>query len=726
MNKLTRTFLFIACFSVTFLSAQKKEITLEEIWSGAFRQEGMQSLTSLNDGKHYVVQEYDRQKQEMRIDKYSYETGEKVATMINSSTIEEIPYFQTFELSADESQAILGTSIESIYRRSVRGIYYVYDLSFDKLTKIDDVKIQEPHFSPQGDQVAYVKDNNIFVKNLTDLSTDQITTDGEKNKMINGLTDWVYEEEFAFVKAYEWSLNGDKIAFLRFDERDVPEFSMDVYGTYGKQLYPHQDTFKYPKAGEDNSEVSLHIADLTSGDIEQVDLGEYEYLPRLKWTKKEDLVSVQSMNRHQDSLKLHFVNTDNLSTENILTKTDDAYVEVNDHLTFLEDNSFIWTSEVSGWRHLYHYNADGSLNDQITEGEWTVTDYYGYDPDRKRVFYQSSENGSVNRGVYSVKLNGRSKRDLATRNGINTADFAADYSKFINTFTNIKTPKVFTLQDAKNGDLIRKIKDNQALKDKLSNYQTAEKVISSIEVNDNELNLWMIKPADFDESKKYPLLMYQYSGPGSQEVKNRFASYNDLWYQMLANQGYIIACVDGRGTGLKGRDFKKVTQEELGKYELEDQRAAAIQLANRSYVDSQRIGIWGWSYGGFMAANAIFQANEVFDMAISVAPVTSWRFYDTIYTERYMTTPQENASGYDENSPITHVDEFEKGDFLLVHGSADDNVHLQNTMQLVEALVQANKQFDWRIYPDKNHGIYGGNTRLHLYRLMTDFIKEQL
>jgi len=432
------------------------------------------------------------------------------------------------------------------------------------------------------------------------------------------------------------------------------------------------------------------------------------------------------MNRHQDSLKLHFVNTDNLSTENILTKTDDAYVEVNDHLTFLEDNSFIWTSEASGWRHLYHYNADGSLDDQITEGEWTVTDYYGYDPDRKRVFYQSSENGSVNRGVYSVKLNGRSKRDLATRNGINTADFAADYSKFINTFTNIKTPKVFTLQDAKNGDLIRKIKDNQALKDKLSNYQTAEKVISSIEVNDNELNLWMIKPADFDESKKYPLLMYQYSGPGSQEVKNRFASYNDLWYQMLANQGYIIACVDGRGTGLKGRDFKKVTQEELGKYELEDQRAAAIQLANRSYVDSQQIGIWGWSYGGFMAANAIFQANEVFDMAISVAPVTSWRFYDTIYTERYMTTPQENASGYDENSPITHVDEFEKGDFLLVHGSADDNVHLQNTMQLVEALVQANKQFDWRIYPDKNHGIYGGNTRLHLYRLMTDFIKEQL
>jgi dipeptidyl-peptidase-4 len=432
------------------------------------------------------------------------------------------------------------------------------------------------------------------------------------------------------------------------------------------------------------------------------------------------------MNRHQDSLKLHFVDVDNLSADNILTKTDDAYVEVNDYLTFLADNSFIWTSEASGWRHLYHYDADGSVDDQITDGNWTVTDYYGYDPNNKRVFYQSTQNGSVNRGVYSVKINGRNTKGLATKEGTNAADFSADYSQFINTFSSIETPNTFTLHKAKNGDLIRKIKDNQALTDKLSQYNTAEKEISTIDINGNELNMWMIKPSDFDASKKYPLLMYQYSGPGSQQVKNSFAGSNDFWYQMLANQGYIIACVDGRGTGLKGRDFKKVTQEELGKFELEDQKSAAIQLANRDYIDSQRIGIWGWSYGGFMAANALFQANNVFDMAISVAPVTSWRFYDTIYTERYMTTPQENASGYDENSPITHVEKFKKGDYLLVHGSADDNVHLQNTMQLVEALIQANKQFDWRIYPDKNHGIYGGNTRLHLYTLMTDFIKDKL
>ena len=726
MNLTSRIFLLFACLSITLASAQKKAITLEEIWNGAFRQDRMQSLRSLQDGKHYVVQEFDRQNREMRVDKYSYATGKKVATLINSSAIDEIPYFQTFELSADESKAILGTKVSSIYRRSVEGIYYVYDIADKKLTKIDDNKIQEPHFSSNADQVAYVKENNIYVKDLNDLKTNQLTTDGEKNKVINGLTDWVYEEEFAFVKAYEWSLDGSKIAFLRFDEREVPEFSMDIYGNYGQQLYPSEDTFKYPKAGEENADVSFHIVDIKTGEIQAIDLGEYEYLPRLQWTSKQNIVSVQSMNRHQDSLKLHFVDVDDLSADNILTKTDDAYVEVNDYLTFLADNSFIWTSEASGWRHLYHYDADGSVDDQITDGNWTVTDYYGYDPNNKRVFYQSTQNGSVNRGVYSVKINGRNTKGLATKEGTNAADFSADYSQFINTFSSIETPGKFTLHDAKNGDLIRKIKDNQALTDKLSQYNTAEKEISTIDINGNELNMWMIKPSDFDASKKYPLLMYQYSGPGSQEVKNRFASYNDLWYQMLANKGYIIACVDGRGTGFKGRDFKKVTQEELGKFELEDQRSAAIKLANRDYIDSQRIGIWGWSYGGFMAANALFQANNVFDMAISVAPVTSWRFYDTIYTERYMTTPQENASGYDENSPITHVEKFKKGDYLLVHGSADDNVHLQNTMQLVEALVQANKQFDWRIYPDKNHGIYGGNTRLHLYTLMTDFIKEKL
>jgi dipeptidyl-peptidase-4 len=410
----------------------------------------------------------------------------------------------------------------------------------------------------------------------------------------------------------------------------------------------------------------------------------------------------------------------------VLTEIDEAYVDVTDNLTFLDDNSFIWTSEKDGWNHVYHYAENGKLLNQVTKGNWEVTNYYGFNPKAKRIYYQSTETGSVNRAVYSIKVNGKSKKELAAISGANSADFSADFSFFVNTHSSAETPNQYTLHEAKSGELVREIKNNEKLESKLRAYNLSKKELSTITINGNELNMWMIKPKDFDPTKSYPLLMYQYSGPGSQSVSNSFFGTNDYWYQMLAQNGFIVACVDGRGTGYKGRDFKKVTQLQLGKYELEDQVAAAQSLGQESYIDADRIGIWGWSYGGFMSSNAIFQANDVFSFAIAVAPVTSWRFYDTVYTERYMTTPQENAEGYDDNSPITHVDEFEKGDFLLIHGSADDNVHVQNTMQLIEALVQANKKFDWRIYPDKNHGIYGGNTRLHLYNVMTDFLMKQL
>jgi len=389
------------------------------------------------------------------------------------------------------------------------------------------------------------------------------------------------------------------------------------------------------------------------------------------------------------------------------------------------DNSFIWTSEKDGWNHIYHYNSDGSLKNQVTSGAWEVTDYYGYDAKSDQIFYQSSENGAINRGVYTVKADGTRKEALAAEAGSNSADFSADFSQFILSYSSTEVPWRFTLNNAKNGKLIRTIKDNQALQSMMDDYQIAPKEFFTLDVNGASLNAYMIKPIDFDASKKYPLFMYQYSGPGSQQVKNTWNGANDYWHQMLAAEGYIVICVDPRGTGLKGRDFKKVTQKELGKYEVQDQIAAAQELGKRSYIDANRIGIWGWSYGGFMSSNCLFQGADTFSMAIAVAPVTSWRFYDTIYTERYMQTPQENPTGYDENSPMSHVDKLQ-GDFLLVHGSADDNVHVQNTTRLVEALVQANKQFDWAIYPDKNHGIFGGNTRLHLYTRMTNFIKEKL
>ncbi len=704
--------------------AQQKSITLEEIWNGSFRMEYLDRLHSMQNGTEYSVLNTDRQAGSRTIDVYSYETGEKVRTLVNSTELEGLENFVSYDFSPDESKVMLGANIRLIYRRSSLGNYYVYDLASKKLTKVADEPIQEPTFSPDATKVAYGLDNNIYIKDLESGKTTEVTTGGEKNKIINGITDWVYEEEFAFVRAFDWNADGDKLAYIRFDETDVPEFSMDVYG---KDLYQKQDVFKYPKAGEANAKVSLHIYDVAIEKMNDVDLTDFEnyYIPRLEWTNDPDILSVQTTNRKQNDVNLIFVNAETNTAKRVLQDTDDAYVDVTDNLTFLEDNSFIWTSEKDGWNHIYHYDKNGKLENQVTKGEWEVTSYYGYDKKTDRVFYQSSENGSINRGVYSIKLNGKKKQELSTEKGTNDADFSADFTYYIHNFSDASTPYIFTLNSAKDGKLIRKIKDNSALKSKFEGYTISEKEFFTIPVNGVELNAWMLKPKNFDASKKYPVFMTQYSGPGSQSVANSWGGTNDYWFQMLAQDDYIIVCVDPRGTGLKGRDFKKVTQNQLGKYEVEDQIAAAQKLGEREYIDADRIGIWGWSYGGFMSSNCLFQGADTFDMAIAVAPVGSWRFYDTIYTERYMTTPQENPAGYDDNSPISHVDKLE-GEYLLVHGSADDNVHVQNTMQLIEALVQANKQFDWAIYPDKNHGIYGGNTRLHLYTKMTNFIKENL
>ncbi|MCC4213516.1 S9 family peptidase [Leeuwenhoekiella parthenopeia] len=704
--------------------AQQKQITLEEIYNGTFRMQYLDRLHSMNNGKEYAVLNTDRNTGTKTLDVYSYKTGDKVSTLINSKQIEGLDYFIGYTLSDDESKALLSTNLRSIYRRSSLGVYYVYDLKTKKLIKVADDAIQEPTFSPDASKVAYGLNNNLYVKDLETGATTQVTTDGAENKIINGITDWVYEEEFAFVRAFDWNADGTKLAYIRFDETEVPEFSMDVFG---KELYPSQDVFKYPKAGEANATVSLHIYDLEDQNTKAVDLSGFQnyYIPRLEWTPDADVLAVQTTNRKQNDVNLLFVDGASAKAKLILSDTDDAYVDITDNLTFLDENEFLWTSEKDGWNHIYHYDQDGKLINQVTKGPWEVTSYYGYDAKNKRVFYQSSENGSINRGVYSVKLNGSDKKALSADAGTNSANFSTDFTYYINSFSDASTPYVFTLHSAKDGKLIRKIKDNQALKDQFSEYVISEKEFFTLPINGEELNAYMIKPKDFDASKKYPVFMTQYSGPGSQSVANSWGGGNDYWFQMLAQDGYIIVCVDPRGTGLKGRDFKKMTQNELGKYEVEDQIAAAQALGERPYIDEDRIGIWGWSYGGFMASNCIFQGADTFKMAIAVAPVTSWRFYDSIYTERYMTTPQENASGYDENSPISHVDKL-KGKYLLVHGSADDNVHVQNTMRLIEALVQANKQFDWAIYPDKNHGIYGGNTRLHLYTKMTNFIKDNL
>jgi|TARA_Y100001968_G_scaffold55523_1_gene46754 dipeptidyl-peptidase-4 len=724
LMRFSKILVLLMMMAASVATSQKKNITLEEIWSGKFSQQHLQSLQSLNNGVEYVVLDHDPDSGNSSVDVYSYKTGKKTRTLVDTKNLEGLKSFQNFSLSQDESKMLLATDPQPIYRRSSKSIFYIFDINSKKLTKLSDKKIQEPTFSPDNSKIAYVFNNNIYVYDVVENSEKQITKDGKINSIINGVTDWVYEEELGFVKAFEWNNKGDRIAFLRFDESKVPEFSMDIFGS---DLYPNHQVFKYPKAGEANSDVSLHMYDVATEATQEIDLGDYSdfYIPRIKWTNKDYILSAQVLNRHQDQLDLIFVNAEDHSTKVVLTEKDEAYVDVTDNLTFLEDNSFIWTSERDGYNHIYLYAENGKLKNQVTKGNWEVTNYYGYDKKSNRLFYQSTENGSVNRDVYSIKTNGKGKKRLTEKTGTNNADFSTDFTYFINAFTNVETPMQYTLHLAKNGKLVREIKNNDELLEIEKPYHFSPKELSTLPVNGNELNMWIIKPSDFDESKKYPLLMFQYSGPGSQSVSNSYFNTNDYWYQLLANQGYIIACVDGRGTGFKGAEFKKVTQNELGKYELEDQIAAAKKLGELDYIDADRIGIWGWSFGGFMASNAILKGNDIFTMAIAVAPVTSWRFYDTIYTERFMTTPQENASGYDENSPINHVDKL-KGDFLIVHGGGDDNVHLQNTMRMVEALIQANKQFDWAIYPDKNHGIFGGNTRLHLYTKMTNFIKEHL
>lgn len=720
-----RKILLLALISVGFmseLSAQTKDFTLEEIWGGAFRTKGMEAMRSMSDDRYYTVLNSDRNSGITTIDQYEYAGQTKVGTLVSSAVLPDGATISSYEWSADGKRILLGTAEESIYRHSVQGYYFVYDLGSKKLWKLSGQKIQEPLFSPAADKVAYVENNNIFIYDLGSSTVTQVTRDGERNRIINGITDWVYEEEFSFVRAFDWNADGSYLAYLRFDETEVPEFSMDIYG---EALYPSRQVFKYPKAGEANSVVELYTYNVQEQQNQKVDLQDAYYLPRLMWTNKPGLLSVQVLNRHQNHLKLVMHDVKAGTTRTVLEEQDKAYVDIHDHLSFLKDNSFIWTSEAGGYNHLYHYTENGKLIRQITNGPWEVTAFYGLDAQGKYLYYQSVENGSINRDIYRIGLNGKGKQRLSKEEGTHRAIFSSNKTYYIDVFSSANTPVKYTLHQSVTGKPVREIVNNESLLGKLKDYAWSPKEFSTIEINGEQLNMWMIKPADFDPSKTYPLLMYQYSGPGSQNVSNSWMQPNDYWYQLLAQKGFIVACVDGRGTGFKGAEFKKMTYLQLGKYEVQDQIEVARKLGALDYIDASRIGIWGWSYGGFMSTNCLLQGADVFAAAIAVAPVISWRFYDSVYTERYMRTPQENPEGYDQNSPLSHAQKL-KGDYLLIHGSGDDNVHVQNTMRMLEALIQADKNFDSEIYPDKNHGIYGGNTRLQLYRRMTAFLEDHL
>ncbi len=704
-----------------------KKITVADLWKNwTFWTNSVYGLRSMNDGKHYTTSD-----RIGNIIKYSYETGKLVDTVFNAASAGINP--EEYEFNSDESKILLQTNYRRIYRRSFTAEYYVYDIQTKKLSPVsENGKQQIASFSPDSKKVAFIRKNNIYIKNLETGTETQITFDGKHNEIINGIPDWVYEEEFEFNKAYEWSPDGKKLAYIKFDESKVKMFGMTMFaGSFPEliknKLYPECRSFKYPKAGEDNSVVSVHIYNLDNKKTVNADIGKETdiYIPRIRMTKDNNTLAIFRLNRLQNKFELLFTDMNTGKSEVIYTETNKYYIDEADfdNLQFLNNGKyFVMTSERDGWRHLYLHDINGKEIRQLTSGNWDITDYYGYDEVHKRFYFQSAEESPVNRAVYSVNFKGSKKEKLSTQTGTNSAEFSKNFNYYINYFSNSETPKIVTLHNSK-GELIRTLVDNENIKKTVKEYGGVNKEFFTFKTSENvELNAWMIKPPDFDDTKKYPVIITQYSGPGSQQVLNH---WNFGWDNLLAQQGIIILCVDSRGTGGKGEEFRKQTYLQLGKYETEDLIETAKYLQKQNFVNPEKIGIWGWSYGGFMTSLCMTKGADYFSAGIAVAPVTNWRYYDNIYTERFMRTPQENPKGYDDNSPINFADKL-KGDFLLVHGTGDDNVHWQNSAEFSEALVQADKQFNEFYYTNRNHSIYGGNTRYHLYTMMLNFWKKHL
>jgi len=710
------------------LFAQVREITVEDLWTNwTFYANSIYGINSMNDGENYSS--YSKGS----ITKYSYETGKEIGEILNTKSLGIGRVSTDYEFNEDETKILIFTNEEDIYRWSFVADFYVYDLKTKVLTPVsENGKQQLATFSPKGDKIAFVRENNLFVKDLTNNAEIQITTDGKYNNIINGAPDWVYEEEFGFNKAFEWSPDGNYIAYIKFDESSVKMFNMTIFAGLEPQntenaLYPENETFKYPKAGEDNSKVSVHIYNLTTKKTIEANTGTETdfYFPRIKWTKDVNKLCIIKLNRLQNKFNLLYANPETGVSNIIYTEENKFYIEesVFAQLNFLEDaKHFVILSERDGYRHLYLYNIDGTLVKQLTSGNWDVIDFYGYDAKKKLFYYQSAEESPLKRAIYSVDIDAKKKTKISIKEGTNDALFSKSYKYFINYFSNISTPNYVTVNDA-NGKEIRVLEDNADLIKLVDEFGGVNKEFFVIKTSENvELNASVIYPADFDKTKKYPVLITQYSGPNSQQVLDNW-SFD--WDNMMAQKGYLVVSVDPRGTGARGEAFRKITYLQLGKYETLDLIESAKYLGTLPHVDASRIGIWGWSYGGYMSLSCMTKGADYFKTGIAVAPVTNWRYYDNIYTERYMRKPQDNATGYDENSPINFAKNL-KGNLLIVHGTADDNVHLQNSMEFIEALVQADKQFDMQIYTNRNHSIYGGKTRHHLYTLMTNYLLENL
>ena len=722
--------LTLLVFSYSFLVSQK-ELSNELIWkTGTFYPETINGIESMKDGTHYTS--IDRFKDGNEINQYAYKNNEKIKTIFSSKKFKDFDFFD-YSFSEDENFILLSTKVEKIYRHSSKANYFIYNIKENNLTQLTDFTLGKQRlaeFSPDGSKIAFVRNNNLFYIELESMKEIQITIDGRLNNIINGATDWVYEEEFSFHKGFYWSSDSKKLAYYTFDESDVKEYQMEMYGS----LYPTHYKFKYPKAGETNSIVSISVYNILQERSIPFDIGFNPdiYIPRINWGNNNHNLYVTKLNRLQNHLEIlagnfsnSIPNSESVSTKVIYEEKSSSYIDIHDNLEFISDDEFIWTSEKDGYNHIYLIDYKNHSEKQLTNGEWDVTSCYGYDNKNKQLYFQAAKKHPTQREVYRVNIKTKKTECLSQKAGTNDAEFSNNFKFFINTHTSANTPHFISLNKS-DGKQIREIENNDALLKRMNDYNLFKKEFITIPNEDGlKLNAWIIKDPNLDTLKKHPLLMFVYGGPGINTVNDSWSWMNYFWFQYLAKQGFVVVSVDARGTGYRGREFKHSTYLQLGKYETEDQIAAAKFLGSKKYIDEKNIGIFGWSYGGYMSSLCITKGADVFSSAIAVAPVTNWRYYDNIYTERFMRTPQENGDNYDINSPINHVDKL-KGNYLLIHGTADDNVHFQNAIEMTTALVNANKQFELFNYPDKNHGIYGGNTRLHLYTLMTNFLNENL
>ncbi|MCH3923315.1 MAG: S9 family peptidase [Bacteroidales bacterium] len=702
----------------------QKEITLSDIWqTGTFRPKYISEIRPLSNGDYYCILTKDG------IEKYEYKTGKKVGFLVDFSTLhfDKNTYITDYSISNDNTKILLAANSQEIYRHSFLADYYVYNLKDKSIIALSKDKIRLAEFSPKGDKVAFVRDNNLFISDLTSMTETQITKDGKYNHIINGTTDWVYEEEFAITKGFFWNNDGNKIAFYRFDQSNVKEYDMTMFPQ--DSLYPTHYKYKYPKAGEDNSVVDIYIYNLEDKTTKHVDMGiDHDiYLPRMQWTKGDNQLCITRLNRHQNEYELYVVNANTLEMKKVYKEVDECYIEQPDFVNFLNDKeNLILKSERNGFMNLYKININNRSITPITNNNYDIDNICYIDEKEKSIYFTAAASKPYNRELMKVDFDGKKQVKLSKEEGTYTADFSTNGKYYISSFSNTDTPTIYTINNNK-GNVVVTLEDNKELKNVLNSYSPARKEFSSFKTSlGDSLYYWIIKPTNMEKGKKYPLLFYVYGGPGSQEVLNSQSRFSDyMWFRMLAQKGYVIACVDNRGTGFRGSKFKKCTYMDLGNKETQDQFEAAQYFGNLDFIDKDRIGIFGWSYGGYMSSLCITKGHKYYKTAIAVAPVTNWRNYDNVYTERFMRTPQENADGYDKNSPINFVDDL-TGNFLLIHGTADDNVHYQNTMNLTTALIKANKQFSQFSYPNKNHGIYGGNTRFHLYTMMTNFLLKNL